>query len=71
MRIIRSAVLLGLLISPDVAAGKILWSENGHEIAFGGYLRAGVGASSGSPNQACFWAPGAAWKYRRKRSVKA
>lgn len=64
MRFIRSAVLLGLLISPDVAAGKILWSENGHEIAFGGYLRAGVGASSGSPNQACFWAPGAAWKYR-------
>lgn len=63
---IRAAAIVALVLtlSAPPATAKVLWSKDGHEIGFNGYLRAGVGGTSSAATQSCFWAPGAGWKYR-------
>ncbi len=58
----RLLVCLTLLSQPGAAAN--LWSKDGHEIGFNGYLRTGVGTSGAGHTQTCFHAPGASFKYR-------
>jgi len=58
------ALCIGLAMAWQPTSAATLFSRDGHEIIVDGYMRAGVGASLNAPVQSCFWAPGAAWKYR-------